>query len=109
MRRTIFVGTIALLALGGLPPSNGAQATPASGASAIGLAATQNSLLEDVAYSCYRVWRCGAYSCGWRRACSWDAPYVAPYYYGYYRPYSYYYSYGYYPRWRYPHHHHRGW
>jgi len=36
------------------------------------------NLVEDAAYVCRRVWRCGPYGCGWRRACGW----VGPRYYG---------------------------
>ena len=58
------------------------------------------SLAQDVAYVCRRVWRCGYYGCGWRRACYWGP---GPYYgYGYgYRPY---WRRGYYHR-HYWHHH----
>ncbi len=37
------------------------------------LAATLNTVnpLQDVAYVCRRVWRCGRYGCGWRRVCRW--------------------------------------
>ncbi len=49
-------------------------------------AAIGDSLAQDVAYICRRVWRCGYYGCGWRRACYWGP---GPYYgYGYrYGPY----------------------
>ena len=45
-----------------------------------------NSLFEEAAYVCSRVWRCGSYGCGWRRVCG----YTRPHYRRYYRPYRYY-------------------
>jgi hypothetical protein len=27
--------------------------------------------VQDAAYVCRRVWRCGYYACGWRRECQW--------------------------------------
>jgi len=59
-------------------------------------------LAQDVAYTCRRLWRCGPYGCGWRRACYWTGggPYYGyyggPYYYG--RPYYGYYGRPYYRR-----------
>jgi hypothetical protein len=43
-----------------------------------GIAKAIDSLAQDVAYVCRRVWRCGPWSCGWRRACWWTGPrYIA--------------------------------
>ena len=42
------------------------------------------SAIEQVAYICRPVWRCGPWGCGWRRACFWrPGPYG---FYGPYRP-----------------------
>ena len=49
-------------------------------------------LAQDAAYVCRRVWRCGYYGCGWRRACWWTG---RGYYYGRHR----YYRHGHYRRW----------
>jgi uncharacterized membrane protein len=48
-------------------------------------------LLQDAAYYCRPIWRCGRYGCGWRRVCAWTRPYVHRHYWG--------------PRWRYRHWH----
>ena len=45
-----------------------------------------DSLLQETAYVCRRVWRCGYWGCGWQRVCE----YVAPRFYRPYRPYRYY-------------------
>lgn len=50
------------------------------------------NLAQDAAYVCRRVWRCGYYGCGWRRACWWTG---GGYYYGRHR----YYRHGYYRHW----------
>ena len=41
-------------------------------------AAIDDGLVQDAAYVCQPVWRCGYYGCGWRRACWWGGP--GPYY-----------------------------
>jgi hypothetical protein len=40
--------------------------------------------VQEAAYNCRPVWRCGAWGCGWRRACWWGP---GPYGYYPYRPY----------------------
>lgn len=39
-----------------------------------GIAKAIDSLAQDVAYVCRRVWRCGPWGYGWRRACWWTGP-----------------------------------
>lgn len=72
MRRTILAtaATLALLAAGSLAPTN-AEAMTVSTPAGIAAAVDANGLAQDVAYVCRRVWRCGPYGCGWRRACYW--------------------------------------
>jgi hypothetical protein len=93
MRRTILsaAAALALLTAGAVVPNSAEAMTIAAPA---GLhAAIGGPLAQDAAYLCRRVWRCGYYGCGWRRACYWGP---GPYYgYGYYRPYR---HYGYYHR-----------
>ena len=85
-----FVLTVAALAAilaGGLVAAPRAEAMPA--APGIAASVAGEGLLQDAAYVCRRVWRCGRYGCGWRRVCYWTpGPYVGP-------------------RWRW--HHHRRW
>ena len=104
MRSIKIVTLVTLLTLGGLLMVNRAEALPLQGAAAIGIAAGENDLRQDVAYVCRRVWRCGRHSCGWRRSC-YRTPgryaYAYPYAYGYAYPYAYPYGYRYwrpYPR-----------
>jgi len=59
---------VAMLAAGSLAP---AQAMTVSTPAGIAAAVDTTSLAQDVAYVCNRVWRCGPYGCGWRRACFW--------------------------------------
>ena len=78
------------------PRADAAAAMPVP--SGMQTAIQESSLLEDIAYVCRRVWRCGPYGCGWRRVCNYTAPRYyrpyyapAPYYYAprpYYRPYG---------------------
>jgi hypothetical protein len=42
-------------------------------------AVTDADLLQQAAYDCLPIWRCGRYGCGWRQVCFWT-PY--PRYYG---------------------------
>jgi hypothetical protein len=89
--------TLAFLAVGSFVPNRAGAMTVATPAG-IAAAIDGTNLLEDVAVACRRVWRCGPYGCGWRRACWRVAPYYGgygfdgggPYYYGggpYYRRY----------------------
>jgi hypothetical protein len=92
--------TLAILAAGSFASSRAETVTTPTGLRAVVEGA---NMLEDVAVRCRRVWRCGPYGCGWRRAC-WRTPYYSYYgspnygYYGYRGPY--YGGYGYRP-WRY--------
>jgi hypothetical protein len=99
MRSIKIAALVTLLALGGLLAGSRAEALPLSGAPAIGTAAEQGSLLQDVAYVCRRLWRCGPYGCGWRRACYWTpGPVAYAYPYGpYWGGYSWYWGR---PSWR---------
>jgi hypothetical protein len=93
MRSLKIMTLVTLLALGGWLMAGRAEARPLPGAPAIGVAASADSLRQDAAYVCRRVWRCGGYGCGWRRACYWTpGPYAYAYPYAY-RPY-----WGVYPR-----------
>jgi len=75
MRRAalVFTATLAVLAAGSLSPSR-ANAMTLSTPSAVQAAVDDTSLAQDVAYICRRVWRCGYWGCGWRRACYWTGP-----------------------------------
>jgi hypothetical protein len=56
------------------------------------------SLIDQVAYGCQPVWRCGPWGCGWRRACFWrPGPYAYYRPYGFYRPYAFARPWGYRP------------
>lgn len=72
MRRTILATavTLAVIAAGSLAPGR-AEAMALSTPAGIQAAIDDTSLAQDVAYVCNRVWRCGPYGCGWRRACYW--------------------------------------
>lgn len=89
MRTIKIVTLVTLLTLGGLLATSRAQALPLQAAAAIGHAANEPGIRQDVAYACRRVWRCGPYACGWRRAC-----YYTP------GPFAYAYPYVYRPYWR---------
>jgi hypothetical protein len=65
MRKIIFP---VLLVLAGLLVAQAAEAA-VSGPSQLPIASRATGPLESVAYVCHRVWRCGPYGCGWRRAC----------------------------------------
>ena len=87
MRRIVVAAIAAsvLFATGSLTPQV-ANAMPAP----VPLAGTTDSgLLQDVAYQCRPIWRCGRYGCGWRRVCYWTP--------------------GYYPHWGWRHRHWRRW
>lgn len=83
MHRTVLTAAaaVAIFAGASLAPQR-AEAMPAA-PTPLATAITTNSLAEDVAYVCHRVWRCGPYGCGWRRACYWTGPrrYWGPRYY----------------------------
>jgi hypothetical protein len=90
MRRIVLVAaaTLALLVGGSFAP-NRAEAMTVTTPSGLMAAIDGTNLAENIAYVCRRVWRCGPYGCGWRRACWWTGG--GPYYYGggpyYGRPY----------------------
>lgn len=70
MRRTVLSAAAAFAILAGaalVPQSAEAMTLPAP--AGIAAAAQENTLAQDVAYVCRRVWRCGPYGCGWRRVC----------------------------------------
>lgn len=83
MHRTVLAAaaTLTILAGAALMPQS-AEAMPAA-PTGLATAVTGNSLAQDVAYVCRRVWRCGPYGCGWRRACYWTGPrrHWGPHYY----------------------------
>lgn len=72
--------TFAILAGAAMLPQN-AEAMTLPAPAGIAAAVEGNNLAQDVAYVCRRVWRCGPYGCGWRRACYWTGPrfYGRPY------------------------------
>ena len=74
MTRTVLAAaaTLAILAGAALMPQS-AEAMPAA-PSGLTTAVPASTLTQDVAYVCRRVWRCGPYGCGWRRACFWTGP-----------------------------------
>ena len=53
--------------------SGGAQAMTLTSPQAIKAAVGESTAAEQVALVCRRVWRCGPWGCGWRRAC-WNTP-----------------------------------
>jgi len=78
MRKLIVTGVVLTVAsLTGLLTSAHAKAmtTPVSHAAMIHKA----SPIEDVAYLCQRVWRCGYRGCAWQRECWRRAPGYRPY------------------------------
>jgi len=84
MRRTaiLFSATLAILAAGSLAPTR-ASAMTLPAPSALQATIDNSSMAQDVAYICRRVWRCGYWGCGWRRACYWSGPrFYGPRYYG---------------------------
>jgi hypothetical protein len=91
MKKILFTTIVAaaLLAAGSAFAPR-AEAIPAP----IGLnaAVAGNGLVQQAAYVCRRVWRCGYYGCGWRRHCWWQPGGG----YGWYGPRRYY-GYGYDP------------
>ena len=67
--RRIVLAAIAACALSaiGLTPQR-AEAMPVS----VPLAAIADpGVLQQAAYECRPIWRCGRYGCGWRQVCYW--------------------------------------
>ena len=81
MRKFVLtMAAVAALAAGGLAAAPRAEALPASGNIAV---PASEGLLQEAAYVCGRVWRCGRYGCGWRRVCTWrGGPYLGYRHYG---------------------------
>ena len=69
---------LALLAAISLSP-NRAEAAAMPVPTGIQAAIQDNSMIEEAAYICRRIWRCGPYGCGWRRICSYAPRYYRPY------------------------------
>ena len=100
MRKLFLVcATAAAMLVAGALSAPRAEAMPlSSGAAGLNTTLAEGGLMQDVAYVCRRVWRCGPYGCGWRRSCWWSGPrYYGPLYYGgwrggYYRSYPYRYN-----------------
>jgi hypothetical protein len=70
VRRTILAIAAALALITGLslaPQEAEAMPVTAGVATAVG----GHSLVQDAAYVCRPIWRCGRYGCGWRRVCYW--------------------------------------
>jgi hypothetical protein len=81
MRRNLLAtaAVLAILAGGSFVP-NQANAMTVPVPTGILAAIDGTNLAQDIAYVCRRVWRCGPYGCGWRRACWWTGPYHRRYY-----------------------------
>ncbi|HZP78310.1 MAG TPA: hypothetical protein VFB45_19355 [Pseudolabrys sp.] len=62
-----------------------AEAMPIAAPGGLSAAIHNDNLAQNVAYICRRVWRCGPWGCGWRRACYFTGGYYGYGYYG--RPY----------------------
>ena len=85
MRKWILLAAVAagIFSMTALVP-NRADAMTIGNPTGLAAAIEESSLAQDVAYVCQRVWRCGPYGCGWRRACWWTGPrYYRGYGYGY--------------------------
>jgi hypothetical protein len=81
MRRIALICTAAAaIVAAGAFASSDARAMPLRASAGLAVALPESNLAENVAYYCRRVWRCGPYGCGWRRACAWAPGYYA---YGY--------------------------
>jgi len=77
--RTLLIASAAAVALSAslaLPTS--ASAMPLAPGAALAINPGE-SLLDNVAYFCRPVWRCGPFACGWRQVCGWGP---GPYAYG---------------------------
>ena len=69
MQRFVLAAVAAcVLFAAGLVPKR-AQAMPLS--IPLAVAAADTSVLQQAAYECRPIWRCGRYGCGWREVCSW--------------------------------------
>jgi hypothetical protein len=77
MRKLVLtMAAVAALAAAGMATAPRAEALPVSANIAV---PAGDGLLQDTAYVCGRVWRCGPWGCGWRRVCSWrPGPYWGP-------------------------------
>lgn len=71
MRRTVLAIATALAVMTGasLAPQE-AHAMPVT--TGIAAAVGGNNLVQDAAYVCRPIWRCGRFGCGWRRVCYWS-------------------------------------
>ncbi|HEY6023811.1 MAG TPA: hypothetical protein VIV34_06495 [Pseudolabrys sp.] len=85
--RRIFVASVvlAVISLAGVLATTTARSMTAPVAAGLAPAIDQANPVEDVAYVCRRVRRCGPYGCGWRRECWETGPGYGP---GYYRGYG---------------------
>lgn len=83
MSRGYIAITAAAIVLSAVSLSSRAEAMTLPAPINIQDALRDNSLIQEAAYVCRRVWRCGPYGCGWRRICGWRP---GGYYYGH-RPY----------------------
>ncbi len=64
--------------------ANRAVALTIGNPACLSVAAGEANLIQDVAYVCRRVRRCGPYGhCAWRRSCWWTEPGWGYYDYGY--------------------------
>ena len=90
MRKFVLsMAALAAILAGGLATTTRAEALPITP----GIAApVTEGLLQEAAYHCRPIWRCGRNGCGWRRVCGWRGPYVHRHYWG--------------PRWHHRHWHH---
>lgn len=81
MRKTVLatMAALAILACSSFVPER-ADAMTAPVPAGIRAVIDGSTLAQDIAYVCRRVWRCGPYGCGWRRACWWTGPYHRRYY-----------------------------
>lgn len=94
MRKLMLTSFAAAALAAGALFAPAAQAAPIGPTSGLAAAVQENTLTQEVAYVCRRVWRHGY----WRRACWWRP---GPRYYGGYGFYGPRYYYG--PRWRHRH------
>ncbi len=79
MRRTVLAlsAGLAVFAAASFTATR-ADAMTLAAPAGIAAAIDGSSLAQDVAYVCRRVWRCGYWGCGWRRACYWTGGYYGP-------------------------------